>query len=108
MNQNNLKNQIEKLTTKKRSGVAEVISTLLLVVITVVGAVILTTFIDESFVAGSLAVSSGTDVTIKTIKLTAYDTRNGEDLMDAALYDIDNVPLTYPPDTFPNVLCRLR
>ena len=45
MNRYNLKSSIGKLTPQKRRGVAEVISTLLLVVITVVGAVILTTFI---------------------------------------------------------------
>lgn len=101
MTQNNLKSQIRKLTPQKRRGVAEVISTLLLVAITVAGAVVLTSFIDESFVSGSLAVTSGTDTTIKTIRLLAYDTRNGNDLMDP-IYNLDN---TNPPvvDSF---LCR--
>ena len=93
MNRNNLKSTIGQLTPQKRRGVAEVISTLLLVVITVVGAVILTSFIDESFVSGSLAVTSGTDTTIKSIRLLAYDTRNGNDLMGLApgvLYGLDN------------------
>jgi len=81
MTPNNLEFSIEKLPLKKRRGVAEVISTLLLVVITVVGAVILTSFIDESFVSGSQSVISGTDTTIKTIRLLAYDTRNGDELM---------------------------
>ncbi len=89
MTQNNLKSRIGKLTSQKRRGVAEVISTLLLVVITVVGAVILTTFIDESFVSGSLAVTSGSDSSIKTIRLLGYDTRNGDGLMDPG-YLIDN------------------
>ena len=75
------KNSNQNSHIKKRRGVAEVISTLLLVVITVVGAVILTGFIDESFVSGSLAVSSSTDTTIKAILLRGYDTRDGEDLM---------------------------
>lgn len=82
MTRNNTKISFEKLSMRKRRGVAEVISTLLLVVITVVGAVILTSFIDESFVSGSQAVVSGTDTTIKTIRLLAYDTRNGEALME--------------------------
>jgi flagellin-like protein len=101
MTQNNFKSQIGKLTPQKRRGVAEVISTLLLVAITVAGAVVLTSFIDESFVSGSLAVTSGTDTTIKTIRLLAYDTRNGDDLMDP-IYNLDN---TNPPvvDSF---LCR--
>lgn len=100
MTQNNLKSQIGKLTPQKRRGVAEVISTLLLVAITVVGAVILTTFIDESFVAGSLSVTSGTDTTIKTIRLLAYDTRNGDELMDV-LYGLDNTNTVIA-----NKLCR--
>ena len=56
MTLNNTKFSFEKLSMRKRRGVAEVISTLLLVVITVVGAVILTSFIDESFVSGSQSV----------------------------------------------------
>ena len=89
MNLNTSKSALNRIHSKRRRGVAEVISTLLLVVITVIGAVILTGFIDESFVSGSLAVTSGTDVTIKKIKLIAYDTRNGADLMDP-LYSLNN------------------
>ena len=91
MKQNNLKKSFEKLTPKKRRGVAEVISTLLLVVVAVVGAVILTGFLDETFVAGSLSVTSGTDTTQKTIRMTAYDTRNGDDLMGIVGYNVNNV-----------------
>jgi len=87
-----------KPTPSKRRGVAEVISTLLLVVITVIGAVILTSFIDESFVAGSQSVISGKDTTIKTIKLVAYDTRDGTDLMGNT--SLDNNHLSNPK------LCR--
>lgn len=81
-----------KPTPSKRRGVAEVISTLLLVVITVIGAVILTSFIDESFVAGSQSVISGKDTTIKTIKLVAYDTRDGTDLMGNTSLDNNHFP----------------
>ena len=87
MTQNNLKSSIRKFTPQKRRAAAEVISSLLLVAITVVGAVILTSFLDETFVSGSLAVTSGTDITIKTVKLRAYDTRDGGGLMG---YNIDN------------------
>ena len=90
MEQNKLKSKIGNLTPQKRRGVAEVISTLLLVAITVAGAVILTSFIDESFVSGSLAVTSGTDTTIKTIRLLAYDTRNGDELMGSVDYSLNN------------------
>jgi flagellin-like protein len=88
-----------KMASKKRRGVAEVISTLLLVVITVVGAVVLTGFIDETFVAGSQSVISGTDTTIKTIKLRAFDTRDGDDLMGYGLNNRNSM-------TVINVLCR--
>ena len=98
MTQNNLKSSIRKFTPQKRRAAAEVISSLLLVAITVVGAVILTSFLDETFVSGSLAVTSGTDITIKTVKLRAYDTRDGEGLMMD--YNIDNEHLVNPK------LCR--
>jgi flagellin-like protein len=101
MDQNKLKSKIGKLTPQKRRGVAEVISTLLLVAITVAGAVVLTSFIDESFVSGSLAVTSGTDTTIKTIRLLAYDTRNGEELMGSVDYSLDNTNTQVA-----NKLCR--
>ena len=91
MTKNNLKSIIRKTASKKNRAVAEVISSLLLVAITVVGAVLLTTFLDESFVSGGLAVSSSTDNAIKGIKLTAYDTRDGSNLMD---YDLDNSIIT--------------
>ena len=81
MTQNNLKSCIRKTTSSKRRGVSEIIGSLLLVVITVAGAVLLMTFLDESFVSGGMAVSSSTDSTIKTLKLRAYDTRDGNNLM---------------------------
>jgi len=88
MKQNNLKSCIRKFTPQKRRAVAEVISSLLLVVITVVGAVILTTFLDESFVSGGLA-AAGADNTLKAVKLIAYDTRDYAGLMDAT-FNLDN------------------
>jgi hypothetical protein len=99
MTQNNSKLSIRNFTPHKRSAVAEVISSLLLVAITVVGAVILTSFLDESFVSGNLAVSSSTDSTIKTIKLRAYDTRNGDVLMQ--ITQLNNTHATAPQK-----LCR--
>jgi flagellin-like protein len=99
MMQNNSKSFIRKLSPQKRNAVAEVISSLLLVAITVVGAVILTSFLDESFVSGNLAVSSSTDSTIKTIKLRAYDTRNGDVLMQ--ITQLNNTHATAPQH-----LCR--
>jgi len=88
MKQNNLKSCIRKFTPQKRRAVAEVISSLLLVVITVIGAVILTSFLDESFVGGGLA-AAGSDNSLKAVKLIAYDTRDNVELMDAA-FQLDN------------------
>jgi len=89
MKQNKLKSSIRKFNPQKRRAVAEVISSLLLVVITVAGAVILVTFLDESFVAGSMAITSGTSSSLKTVKLMAFDTRDGEELMNPD-YNINN------------------
>jgi len=97
MKQNNLKSCIGKFTPKKRRAVAEVISSLLLVVITVAGAVILTAFLNDSFIQGGLA-ASGSDSTVKTIKLVKYDSRDGGNLMGLA--GLNN---TSPTDQY---LCR--
>ena len=75
------------LKPSKRRAVAEVISSLLLVVITVVGAVILTSFLDEAFVSGSLAPTS-TDISTKSIRMFAYDTRDSEGLL--GIPNLDN------------------
>ena len=91
MKQNNLKSCIRKFTPQKKRAVAEVISSLLLVAITVVGAVILTTFLDESFISGGLS-ASGSDSTVKTIKLIKFDSRDGNNLM---LYNLNNTNSTY-------------
>jgi flagellin-like protein len=97
MKQNNLKSCIGKFTPQKRRAVAEVISSLLLVVITVVGAVILTAFLNDSFIQGGLA-ASGSDSTVKTIKLVKYDSRDGGNLLGLA--GLNN---TSPTDQY---LCR--
>jgi FlaG/FlaF family flagellin (archaellin) len=100
MEPNNLKTSIRKSFPKKRRAGAEVIASLLLVAITVVGAVILTTFLDESFIAGGVA-ASGSDETIKTIKLLKYDSRDGGDLL--TLSDLNNTSIA-PSD---GSLCRV-
>jgi len=81
MTQNNLKLCIRKFTPKKRRAVAEVISSLLLVAITVAGAIILTTFLNDSFLQGGLA-ASGSDSTVKSITLIKYDSRDGGNLLE--------------------------
>ncbi len=101
MKQNNLKSCIRKFTPQKKRAVAEVISSLLLVAITVVGAVILTTFLDESFISGGLAVSDS-DSTVKTIKLIKYDSRDGGNLL--GLTGLNNTGVSNPTD---QKLCRV-
>ena len=81
MTQNNLKSCIQKFTPQKRRAVAEVISSLLLVAITVAGAIILTTFLNDSFLQGGLA-ASGSDSTVKSITLIKYDSRDGDNLLE--------------------------
>jgi hypothetical protein len=100
MTQNKLKTSIRKSTLQKRRAGAEVIASILLVAITVVGAVILTTFLDETFIAGGVA-ASGSDSTIKSIKLLKYDSRDGDNLLQ--IPNLNNTSTTYPTDTS---LCR--
>jgi len=101
MAQNNLKSCIRKFTHQKRREVAEVISSLLLVVITVAGAIILTVFLNDSFIQGGLA-ASGSDSTVKTIKLVKFDSRDGGNLLGLA--GLNNTsPVTNPTD---QKLCR--
>ena len=99
MTQNNLKHCIRKFTPQKKRAVAEVISSLLLVAITVVGAVILTTFLDDAFISGGLT-ASGSDITVKTIKLIKYDSRDGGNLL--GLTGLNN---TIPTNQY---LCRIN
>ena len=101
MAQNNLKSCIRKFTPQKKRAVAEVISSLLLVAITVAGAIILTTFLNDSFIQGGLAASSS-DSSIKTLKLVKYDSRDGGNLLGLA--GLNNTsPVTNPTD---QKLCR--
>jgi len=80
MKQNKLKSSIRKFTPQKKRAVAEVISSLLLVVITVAGAFLVASFLGESFVASSMSLVTSTDTTAKSIQLRAFDTRDGIDL----------------------------
>jgi len=87
MKQNKLKSSIRKFTPQKKRAVAEVISSLLLVVITVAGAILIASFLGESFVSSSMALVSSSDTTIKSIQLRAFDTRDGIDLFGYPFLD---------------------
>jgi len=80
MKQNKLKSSIRKFTPQKKRAVSEVISSLLLVVITVAGAFLVASFLGESFVTSGMSIVTSTDTTTKSIQLRAFDTRDGIDL----------------------------
>ncbi len=72
----------------KRRGVADIISTMLLMGLTVTGATTLTYFVNDSFVSGNLATVSSLNTATKSVQLLAYDTRDSTTLLQ--LSDLDN------------------
>jgi len=79
MNQNSkIKLHLKKLTfsARKRRGVAEIIGTMMLMAITVVGATILSYFVNNSFEPGAGVGTNSLDVATSQIKLRAYDARD--------------------------------
>lgn len=73
---------------KKRRGVAEIISTMLLMGLTVGGATTLTYFVNDGFVSGNLSAASSLNSSPPDILLLAYDTRDSFSLLNLA--DVDN------------------
>ena len=73
---------------KKRRGVTEIISTMLLMGITITGATTLTYFVNDAFVNGNLASASTLNSSSKNIFLLAYDTRDSSSLL--TLQNVDN------------------
>jgi len=73
---------------KNRRGVAEIISTMMLMGITIVGAVILTYFMNDAFINGNLASASSLNSSSENIFLLAYDTRDSYSLL--TLLNVDN------------------
>ncbi len=73
---------------KKRRGVAEIISTILLMGLTVGGATTLTYFVNDGFVSGNLSAASSLNSSPPNILLLAYDTRDSFSLLNLA--DVDN------------------
>lgn len=72
----------------KRRGVADIISTMLLMGITVTGASTLTYFVNDSFVSGNLATAASLDTATKSVQLLAFDTRDSITLLQ--LSNLDN------------------
>ena len=76
------------LRLKNRRGVADIISTMLLMAITVTGASTLTFFMNDAFVSGNLGTVSTLDSSSLNLLLLAYDTRDSSSLL--TLIDVDN------------------
>ena len=73
---------------KKRRAVADIISTMMLMGITVTGATTLTYFMNDAFVSGNLGTVSTLESSSLNLLLLSYDTRDSFSLLTLA--DIDN------------------
>jgi hypothetical protein len=73
---------------KKRRAVAEIISTMLLMGLTVGGATTLTYFVNDGFISGNLSAASSLESSSRNVALLAYDTRDSSSLLKLA--DVDN------------------
>jgi len=76
----------KQTTFHNRRAVAEIISTMMLMAITVIGASSLTYLVDDTFVSGNLGTMSAFDSS--SIRLLSYDTRDSSSLL--TLTDVDN------------------
>ena len=85
-NQNLKKKESSRL--KQRRAVADIISTMLLMGVTVTGASTLTYFMNDAFVTGTLGTATTLDASSLNVLLLAYDTRDASSLM--SLNSIDN------------------
>jgi len=72
---------------KNRRAVADIISTMLLMGVTITGATTLTYFVNDGFISGNLEAASAFDSS-KNIMLLAYDTRDSSSLL--TMMDVDN------------------
>lgn len=73
---------------KNRRAVADIISTMLLMGVTVTGATTLTYFVNDGFVSGNLGAASTLSSSSLNISLLAYDTRDSSTLLN--LPNVDN------------------
>jgi hypothetical protein len=74
---------------KNRRGVADIISTMMLMAVTVTGASTLTYFANDAFVTGNLGTISTLDSSSLNFLLLAYDTRDSVNLLN--LLEVDNL-----------------
>ena len=78
---------------KNRRGVADIISTMLLMAVTVTGASTLTYFMNDAFVSGNLGTVSTLESSSLNLLLLAYDTRDSFDLL--TVEEVDNLSNSY-------------
>jgi len=78
---------LNKIIFKRRRAVSETIGTMLLLVITVVGAVMLSNFLQDGFFQGVNQNPSGVEASSDSIQLTGFDTRDSDTLINVANLD---------------------
>ena len=79
---------MNKIIFGRRRAVSETIGTMLLLVITVVGAVMISNFLQDGFFAGVNQNPSGVESRSDSIQLTGFDTRDAKKLINVV--DLDN------------------
>jgi flagellin-like protein len=86
---------LNKLIFKTRRAVSETIGTMLLLAITVAGAVIISTFVSDGFFSGVNQNPSGVEASSDSIQLTGYDTRDSDTLINVVSVDnfLNNDPI---------------
>lgn len=78
---------MNKITFRKRRAVSETIATMLLLTITVLGAVMISGFVTEGFFQGVDQNPSGVEASSDSIQLTGYDTRDSNALINVVSLD---------------------
>ena len=81
---------------KKRRGITDIISTMMLMAVTVTGASTLTYFVNDAFLSGNLGTTSTLDSSSLNILLLAYDARDSSGLL--TITNVDN--------KYDSILCR--
>ena len=97
----------KKSRLRTRRGVADIISTMMLMAVTVTGASTLTYFMNDAFISGNLGTVSTLESSSLNLLLLGYDTRDSFDLL--TLSEVDNLTNSYlcrascsaNPDTIP-------
>jgi len=79
---------LNKIIFGRRRAVSETIGTMLLLVITVVGAVMISNFLQDGFFQGVNQNPSGVEASPNSIQLTGFDTRDAEELIN--VFSLDN------------------